>query len=111
MGIEPSSYCPDVVEIANDKYSDRPKPSKSEPWMSESRCEVWSLAGVLERLGRTHLRILGRLQSKKNKVPKWAQDKLRRIKGPISLQRNARLNVAAGQQTLRVRNGAVVLVG
>jgi hypothetical protein len=30
MGIEPSSESPDVVEIANDKCKDLPKPSKME---------------------------------------------------------------------------------
>jgi hypothetical protein len=29
MGIEPSSYSLDVVEITSDKYDDRPKPSNS----------------------------------------------------------------------------------
>jgi hypothetical protein len=37
MGIEPNSYCPDVVEIAKDNYGDRPKPSKSQALMSKSR--------------------------------------------------------------------------
>jgi hypothetical protein len=61
MGIEPSSYSADVVEIANDKYDDRPKPSKQQASMSESRCQVGSFTRVRYRLARTHVRILGRL--------------------------------------------------
>jgi hypothetical protein len=47
MGIEPSAGSLDVVEITNDDYDDRPKPSNSQAFMSESRCEVWSFPRFL----------------------------------------------------------------
>jgi len=47
MGIEPESYSPDVVEIADDKFDCRPKPSKSQALMDESRGEIRSLRRVL----------------------------------------------------------------
>jgi hypothetical protein len=45
MGIEPSSYLPDVIASTEDKYDDHPKPSKSQPSVSESRYQVWPFPG------------------------------------------------------------------
>jgi len=39
MGIEPSSYSPDVAETKDDKYDHRPKPSKLPGSIRENRCE------------------------------------------------------------------------
>ena len=75
MGIEPSSYCPDVIEIANDKYGDRPKPSKWQASMSESRCQLLPLARALWRSARAHIRILGKFRAK-TRNSKWADRKL-----------------------------------
>ena len=66
MGIEPESYSPDVVEIANDKCDSRPKPSKSQAVMTKSRYEIRSFRRVLSGLEQAHVRILGRFQRPAN---------------------------------------------
>jgi hypothetical protein len=61
MGIESSSYSPDVVEIANDKYSGRPRPSsRKHRWVKVVvKCDLPSCP---QRLARPHVRILGGFQ-------------------------------------------------
>jgi hypothetical protein len=65
MGIEPSSYSPDVVEIADDKYDHRPKPSVS---MAEKSLSSVALPSGRPALARTHVRILGTFHFK-DKTP------------------------------------------
>ena len=83
MGIEPSSHSPDVVEIANDKYNDRPKPSKSRAWMGENRCEVWSFrriaCGNVAGWNSTRLRRTGEIVIEQVASEGWYGDVLRRL--------------------------------